>query len=373
MTLLADVLDSVSCIPFSDLQRRAKEMPAHLFRRAVAMNPLVATDAARAHRIGEALAVANRTRDAWRDPEIYYPLFTLVDVAADAHKTEALLIRLEIQVGLRPVSDLALLADAYYRLTAVNGHTYRVDDRRVRELPQEPLARIEHWPGLVYLPTRRLFADILPAEHDHWTVIPSTDRTPVQRLAAGLMVLRRIEPELVADAADLISVIGLMPDEDASRKPADAMHLRWCFNLRLRYFGGLFLNLYPVDVYGAVEGIVHEYYHQRLWQWWEVELPSGTPDQGLTVVSPVTGMERQAIVMIQALVIYVGIHAVFRAINVARDGGEDGSSAWLETRIAHIGRHVPVLYETLRHVVEARTIVAKLLDATMDRFDASPN
>jgi hypothetical protein len=372
MNVLVEIVDHFASRPFHELQQKAAELPAYLLGRSRQLNPLVAAQAARLAHIADALTARNRERRAWHDPELYHPIFTLAETAEDAARTEGLLTRLEIQLGLRPVDDLSRLADGLYRLAAVNGRTYRAQAGTISALPVEPRTTIEGWPGLVYIPERGLFADILPAEHDRWTVVPPAGAQPaVDKLSAALTLLRRITPDLAADLAEVITVIALIPDEAEADKPADAMRLRWSFNLRLRYFGGIFLNLYPVDVYAAMEGVVHEYYHQRLWQWWELDHPTGIPDPSAMIVSPVTGLQRQAAVMVQALLIYVGIHAVYHLIDPGTLADETASPAWLQARRRHIARQVPPLYASLRESVLPGTVIAHVLDATMDRFYAT--
>jgi hypothetical protein len=369
MHVLTEIVDHFASRPFRELQQKAEDLPAYLLSRSRHLNPLVAAQPARVATIAETLSVQNRERRAWRDPEIYYPIFTLAETADDAARTESLLTRLEIQLGLRPVQDLWQLSDGLYRLAAVDGQTYRVHAGTVTALPVQPRAALDAWPGVLYLPQPGLFADIMPAQYDRWTIVPSSGAQPViEKLSAALTLLRRVTPDLADDFAELITVIALMPDEEEAAKPADSMRLRWSFNLRLRYFGGIFLNLYPVDVYGTLEGVVHEYYHQRLWQWWELDHPTGIPDPAAMIVSPVTGLQRQAAVMVQALLIYVGIHSVYRLIDPVALAV---SPSWLQTRMRHIARQVPPLYSSLRQVILPDTVIARVLDATMDCFYAN--
>jgi hypothetical protein len=372
MNLLAEIIDHFASRRFGELRQKAEDLPVYLWGRSCQLNALLAAQAARVDAITEALIAASRERQAWHDPELYYPIFTLAETMADAARTESLLTRLEIQLGLESAGGLSRLPDALYRLAAVDGRTYRVHAGTLDPLPIEPRATIDGWPGLVYVPQPGLFADVLPAQYDRWTIVPPSGAAPVvARLSTALALLRRVAPDLVEDLADLITVIALMPDEEEAGKPDDSMRLRWSFNLRLRYFGGIFLNLYPVDVYGTVEGVVHEYYHQRLWQWWELDRPSGIPDPTAMIVSPVTGLQRQTIVMVQALLIYVGIHALYRLIDPATSADDSARPSWLRRRIAHITRQVPPLYESLRQSILPDTVIARVLDATMDSFYAT--
>jgi hypothetical protein len=365
VNMLADILDRFSIgRPWREANRG---LASHLVRRAARLNPLVTADPARYRRIADALAFPDGSRRSWRDPEIYHPIFTLADAGADPTTTERLMTRLEVQIGLKPVADLARLPDGVYRLTAVTGRAYRVASGSATEIATTGVASIDAWPGLIYLPRPELFADLLPPQYRSVPADPAGDAALIDKLTSALRLLRRIAPTLADDVAELVAAIVLLPDED--REPtADPMRLRWSFNIRLSYFGAIFLNLYPVDVYGTLEGLVHEYYHQRLWQWWELERPSGIPDPATTIVSPVTGLERSAAVMTQALLIYVGMHSLFRALEAHGDVWPGASTDWLAARIVHLGAHVPTLHATLRRIIPDDTTLARALDMTMEYF-----
>src|SRR5690242_176498 len=123
MHVLTEIVDHFASRPFRELQQKAEDLPAYLLSRSRHLNPLVAAQPARVETLAETLSVQNRERRAWRDPEIYHPIFTLAETADDSARTESLLTRLEIQLGLRPVQDLWQLDDGLYRLAAVDGQT----------------------------------------------------------------------------------------------------------------------------------------------------------------------------------------------------------------------------------------------------------
>jgi hypothetical protein len=350
VSLLAEIIDRFDARRFQALRDHLPELPRYLLGRAQQLNPIVASQPDRTGAIASAIARANQTRQAWRDPETYYPIFTLADEGANPDRTETLLTQLEIQLGLRPCRDGAL-AD------------------RITNRDRAPVVAIDGYAGRVYLPRTGLFHDILPPRHYGSLVYPSRDSELADKLTEAFRLLRQIDGGLAADLSEIVTVIALLPDEDAATRSADPMRLRWSFNLRLRYFGGVFLNLYPVDVYGTLEGLVHEYYHLRLWHWWEVARPTGIPDPRLTIVSPVTRLERQAAVMAQALLIYVGILGVYRtAAGMAVPRG--ASEAWLSARLDHIAGNVPALHDALRRLIPADTTLGQVLDAALEYFYA---
>lgn len=369
--LLAHVLGLHSRYTVTDLQRLSAEMPAYLLGRAAHLNPRVAEQPERLARAAAAVAEGHDNA-RWRDAEIYYPIFTLAESGADAVRTEQLWTRLEIQLGLQPVDALASLPPAIYRLTKPRGKCYQVSDGVVAGM-EPPIVLFPEWgETTVYTPATGLFADVLPAEHyGPCNDAAAAAMTASRHLAEALTLVESCSPELAADIRDLIRTIVLVPPRPRSEYDASPMSYRWSFNLRLRYFGAVFLELEHVDRYGALEGLVHEYYHQRCWQWWEIERPSGIPQPDVMMRSPVTGLIRSAIVMTQAFLIYVAIHELLSVVS-AKEGSTAATGSWLEARRSHIAARIPSLYAALGEIVEPGTTIAAMLDSLMARFQA-PN
>ena len=370
MTVLEQVMCRTSTYSLRDLQKQARHLPLYLLERVCHESPTVAATGNRVARIASALSTRNEPCALWRDCDLYYPIFTLFEAIGDEPRTEALLRRLELQLGLRPMEEFVALPGVPYRLVSLTGSVWQSDGERLTRLTGA-IATPPPGAFTVYLPLEGLFRDVLPPER---YPVPAGADLDVDRLLAKVSdacrLLSSIAPELWHDVQDAISTIVLVPAGTAGARPFDPLHATWSYNLRLRYFGGIFITATHVDAYAVLEAIAHEYLHQRMWQWWELAQPDGLPAPHVTMTSPITGVERPTYVMVQALVIYVTAYLLHRAVASRTDLSSD-STHWMQARIAQLHDGIPRLSKALRRAVRAGTETAALIDTIDDCFERS--
>jgi hypothetical protein len=352
--------------------------PLYLLARAFELNPAFAAFAPRLQRLATRLFDDAESRQLWRDPEIYIPLMTLLESQpersvssraslahaseerGDRSRTESLLRRAELVSGLRDVSELSAFPNGFVRLIRSHGAVYHVRDGRPSRVEPPVSTWIDEDRTLVYLPTDGLFRDLCPPDHYPDTAAAAKPHELLARLGSAFELLRRFEPEVAADFHRVIGTIVLIPPLPG---PAGQVRgLRWSYNHRFRYFGAIFLDLARVGPLGAAEGILHEYYHQRLWQWFEMGRASGIPDPSVFITSPVTGERRQAGVMVHALFIYTAALEMYRKIAASGYGDQRETTAWLEPRMRLLAEAIPTLHRTLAENVNPDTTVGQSLD-----------
>jgi hypothetical protein len=293
------------------------------------------------------------------NPEVFAQIAHLSERARAGGQLEARLEALRLQAGML-APDVADLEDGPYRLQHVDGFCYRVEQGRLTPLPGSVVAEIDGYPGRVLLPFSGLFSDLLdpslypPAESLY-------DREGLlAKLAYAFSLLVQAVPGLEEDLWAVVRTTVLTPSlEDGQR---------WSYNLRLAYFGGVFLDPFIVGPHGIAESILHEYCHQRLWQWWAYEPPSGLPPPSATVRSSVTGREKPAAVMVHALVIYVAAHSFYRVRLNQGAWAEEDEMRWVEARENHLRHSIPLLYQALCTQVAPETTIRRLLDHAMAVF-----
>ncbi|WP_316204406.1 hypothetical protein [Bradyrhizobium sp. SZCCHNS3051] len=365
MNLVAEIIERFSGNNLGTLQRAAAALPVYLFDRSLALSPLLLAQRRRVARIRECLERGATSAQLARDSEIYFPIFTLAETAADQARTEDLLRRLEFLLGLE---DCTALTPGYYRLTRPVPRVVRVASNGIEEIADaQPLPMFDGR-SIVHMPRDGLFHDLLPKD-----LYPSTQESQsqaclVEALDVGSGLLAAQCPDLMQDLVEAISTIVLIPDwlRAADGSEDHEGNERWCFNLRLRYFGGIFLNLYRVGGCGALEGMVHEYCHQRLWLWWEIDRPSGVPDRHDTMVSPVTGLQRSVAVMVHALVIYFVIADVYQTLLNSRH--QITELPWLIQRRAKIVTGIPTLVDELSRRLKKGTVLSGIVQWLGERW-----
>ncbi|HEY5837571.1 MAG TPA: hypothetical protein VIT19_00965, partial [Pyrinomonadaceae bacterium] len=160
--------------------------------------------------------------------------------------------------------------------------------------------------------------------------------------------------ELVCDLKRVIQTIVLVPNIGDQE--------RWSYNLRLAYFGAIFINPFVVGCAGIAEALIHEYYHQRFWQWWAYDPPDGLPAEDQLITSPVTQRPKPARVMLQAFVIYTAVHAFYETQLANHSARDHQTSKWIGDRTELLARAIVQLHERLREVVPEDTRAGAMLD-----------
>ncbi len=327
-------------------QERAR-LPADILRRHVAANRHLAPRAAEFEALADAV---DRTPDASANPELYP--FLVAARFASAALADALSDKIRWHAGLADQLG-AGLTPGFHRSAR---------DPGVHRAGEEGLVPVDGcWRAVrglrVYLPRPGLFRDLLGA--DLYPDVPAArpDEDLLQDVEAALQRVRLHDEALHAEVQRCFSVLVLTTDFGTVRSS---------FNLRLRYVGGLFLNPFHETPLGLAEGLVHEYYHQRLWHWWWNEPLQGLPGEDVQVVSPITGRQRPVPVMTHALVIYTAL-AGFHADLAGRLDGAERAAA--EARAQRLAGGIGPLRDALRQAVPPGTRAAELLDL-VDRLGA---
>jgi HEXXH motif-containing protein len=202
----------------------------------------------------------------------------------------------------------------------------------------------------VYFPRPGLFRDLLGA--DLYPDVPAAraDADLVRDVEDALALVRAYDERLHDEVRRCFSVLVLTTDFGTVRSS---------FNLRLRYLGGLFLNPFHETPLGLAEGLVHEYYHQRLWHWWWEEPLDGLPGEDVQVTSPLTGRRRPVPVMTHALLIYVALQSMHATL--ARRLEADVARA-AEARSERLAAAIGPLGDALRQAVPAGTRASSFLE-----------
>ncbi|HET9316914.1 MAG TPA: hypothetical protein VFQ51_15080 [Vicinamibacteria bacterium] len=342
MNLLDAMADEFSEAARPDrLHEGRARLPASLLRRHVAANRNLA---ARADEL-ESLADELERPPAAANPELYP--FLIAARFAPAAQCDALADKIRWHAGLSDELG-AGLTPGFHRSSHAPG------------VHRETAGRLEPvegcWAGApgtairVYFPRPGLFRDLLGA--DLYPDVPATraDADLLRDVEDALGLVRFYDERLYDEVRRCFSVLVLTTDFGTVRSS---------FNLRLRYLGGLFLNPFHETPLGLAEGLVHEYYHQRLWHWWWEEPLDGMPGEDVQVTSPITGRRRPVPVMTHALLIYVALQAMHATLARRLEG--DAARA-ADARSVRLSAGIGPLGEALRQAVPAGTRASSFLD-----------
>jgi hypothetical protein len=370
MNLVEMSFDKFSDSDFHEfVGRTQRRLPTDLLSKAINDNPAIADyrDSIEELRtlLGESTAEASEAQPGWQNPEIYPPIVGLLG-AGSTQQVEKHLLNLRLHLGLADMRGAKNLDDGYYRLTQSHGHVYRVRAGQPSRLRKRVYFNVTGFRPVFYLPTDELFNDIVgtnlyPRLNENYNADALIDLSQ-----SSVQLLHQYCPEMWDDLQQVIQCIALTPDLGNPD--------RWSYNCRISYFGGIFINPFQVNRYGMVESLIHEYYHQRLWQWWAYEGPMDLPDETVTIISPVTGNRRSAQVMIHALIVYISAFH-FHSQQLKYDNGnrEAQDTGWLMTRTEMLHRSIPSLYSLLRETVLPHGTTGSFLDYLMEQFLSMSN
>lgn len=343
----------------SRLEERRGTLPSLLIRRHVAQNPALG------QRCDEILdlasALESRGAEVGRNPEVYPAAVALL--FAKGGLLEGLLCRLRLQAEPSSLEDRRGLPDGYLRLPrrppgvfqSVGGELTPVPDA----VGHSSLAGL-----MVYLPRPRLFADLVPGELYPDVPCSMPSEALVGLVDAGLRLVQAYSPALYDDLVRAVVAVALT---------TEFHHQRWSFNLRLRYLGGIFINPFGLNRLGMAEGLIHEYYHQRIWLWWFHEPLEGLPGEFVTVRSPVTGRDKPVPVMTHALVIYAALSLFYAEITRGECALTAEERAWGRERLRILREGVEPLYGALRSAVPPSSRAMGLLDLIWALYDEGPD
>jgi HEXXH motif-containing protein len=355
MNLALESLERFSDLGFDGLARdRGPGMPRHFLLSTGQLQPALRSRRVEIEALADALA---DDTDAWRNPEVYAQIALLAQAAAGGLDPDPPLELLRVHAGLVAPSTIAR-SDGPVRLTEVDGSIRMFADDAITLVQDEVVASVPDLDAKVLLPYPGLYSDLVEPRLYPDARASRAHAELLGDVGCAVELLGRHAPDVLADLREVIRLVVLTPDLRDERQ--------WSYNLRLAYFGAIFVNAHEVGRYGVAEALLHEYFHQRLWQWWTYEPPEGLPPDGVTIRSPVTDREKPATVMLQALLIYVAAHHFYGECWSAGVG--EGSSPWVERRLASLERAIPQLHTSLRDVVAPKSRAALILEHAAESF-----
>lgn len=296
---------------------------------------------------------------AHRNPEVFAQIALLARDASEGRDPIAALELLEVQLGLLHIDDAQHLGDRIVRLTHVDGSIRSRRSGSCDRIDGEIIASIDSFPGRVLLPWTGLYRDLVPSNlyPDHGE--PYDRSALISKVSGAAQLVQEYAPDVASDLCRVVQLVVLVPNLHDSRQ--------WSYNLRLGYFGAIFINACTANRFGIAEALIHEYLHQRLWQWWTYEAPEGLPGGDAILRSPITNRDKPAIVMLQALIIYVTAHRFYT--DATRSASfTDAELNWGLARRRELAVGIPQLAETLRQHVVPGTTAAAMIDHAVERF-----
>lgn len=314
-----------------------EHIPKHLLRSAIKTHSFEGSQLERSDRLLSLLEDAEAGR--WNNPELYPSLFQLM--RADADRDHALKC-LELQLGCVDLCP-ANFAPGFYRQGGGHSRVRRIVDDRVFDLSSSIVWQLEKssFPTF-YLPYPHLFDDVIGEAV--YMGAAEIDRPDLEKVVHGAQsALRQYSIELhdgFCDAVGSVALVGTQAGLDRSS-----------YSARMRYAGGIFSSFLANNVPALLENLVHEYFHQRLWVWWSIEAPGDLPPEGVTIVSPITNLDRSVQVMIHALMIYIGVAGLY-AYCLDNLVLAPTTREWAERRLARIQDGIKALPSRLRERLE---------------------
>ncbi|WP_019833500.1 HEXXH motif-containing putative peptide modification protein [Sphingomonas sp. PR090111-T3T-6A] len=294
----------------------------------------------------------DRSEAHWNDPELYPHLHALLAARTAGSDPERHVRCLRGRLGLSPVEP-AMLVHRYFRTHGAKPATWEMSEDSVRPVEGAILDCVTGGP-IVYRPLPGLFDDVV---HDgmryNGARLPVSEAGMRDAILAGLVTVRRYAADLHEGILDAIGVIAITGDWS----PGD----RSSYSMGAHYTGGIFTSLCPGSPELQAESLIHEYYHQRLWLWWLIEGPADLPDREVKMISPVSGLERPVVVMMQALLIYASLADYYRWLLHGDISGAD----WIERRWQALDRGRDTLADILRDRLEERPQSRHFVDAVM--------
>lgn len=359
MNLALECLGEFSDLGFKGLVARVEPtMPRHFLLSTAELQPSLGSRRTEIAEIAEAMDNGSDL-PASRNPEVYAQIALLAQAAGRGGDPSSVLELLRVQLGLVEFAD-ARLRDGIFRLVHVDGTIRARRSSHVERLEDEIVESVAGLPARVLLPYRRLYQDLVSPEL-YRDDVGRYDRAGLgAKVSAAVDLLERYSPEIAADLRDVIRTVVLVPDLRDARQ--------WSYNLRLAYFGAVFVNAFAVERHGMAEALMHEYFHQRLWQWWTYERPSGLPPESVLIRSPITNREKPAIVMLQALLIYVSAQRLYADVASGDESLTPEERRWVEQRASSLSAAIPDLHRALVEHVPDETTGALIIDRAMELF-----
>lgn len=318
-------------------QQFLEGLPGHLLRSAIKTRSF---GDALLERLDRILSLLEEEGGHWNNPELYPSIFRLMRPGTDHDDAMRCL---ELQLGLVDLSP-ASFKSGFYREGGSRSRVRRIADGTISDLSSSILWRLggSEFP-VFYLPYPHLFDDVVGEKV--YIGVAEIDRSDLESMVRGAQsALRGYSPELHDGFCDAIGSIALVGIEGGLDRSS--------YSARMNYAGGIFCSFLNSNVPALLENIVHEYYHQRLWVWWTIEPPDDLPPEDVTIVSPITHLDRSVQVMVHALMIYIGVASLYTYCldNLPL---APPTRAWAERRLAMIQAGIETLPCRLRERLAA--------------------
>jgi hypothetical protein len=356
MNLALESLERFSDLGFNGLAReQGPRMPQHFLLSTAQLQPSLHGRRSEIDEIATALA---DDAAVWKNPEVYAQIALLAQAAAAGVDPDPALELLRVYARLIPPSPAVRQTDGPVRLTEVDGSVRMVAGGKETAIEEQVVASVPGLDATVLLPYPGLYRDLVEPRLYPDAHASRAHEELLADVADAVGLLDRHAPDLLVDLREAIRIVVLTPDFRDERQ--------WSYNLRLAYFGAIFVNAHHVGRFGVAEALLHEYFHQRLWEWWTYEPPDGLPPDDAVIRSPVTNREKPAVVMLQALLIYVAAHDFYRRCSTT--DVDERSSPWVEGRLGALDAAIPRLHASLRDVVTPSTRAALILDHAAASF-----
>lgn len=204
---------------------------------------------------------------------------------------------LRVHCGLEPPEALLRGRDGLYRLIRVNGTATEVRNGGLQASP-DVCWSVARERTILITPDAGFFSDVLP-QIARGDVLRRDSREPCKTsVLQCLDIIEQYSPALLQDMLAAVAYIVVLKQTGDSKRSS--------FSCGLDYYGAVFIAA-SGGVETLIEGLIHEYCHQRLWSWYYFETRNGAELPVGEIVSPVTGRSRPAYIMLQALIIYLEI------------------------------------------------------------------
>lgn len=277
----------------------------------------------------------------WNDPELYPHLMSLLGTRESRGDARTHIWALQGHLGLRDV-DREMFSHRYFRRHGTVPGVYELDAGEIRPVAN---AMLMHEPGLpiVYRPVPHLFDDVVGAGIAYeGKALPRSGQEMISAVRSAIDLVWRYDADLHQGVTSAVGVIALTGDWHPGNRTS--------YSMGKTYTGGVFSSLCTDSPALLAESLIHEYYHQRIWQWWQIEAPSDLPSIDMTMISTVSGHERPVPVMMHALLIYVSLVDFYRWAETACSD----ESHWIRHRWQTLKVGATTLRKALRDRLHAR-------------------
>jgi hypothetical protein len=296
------------------------------------------------------------SRSHWRNPELYPHLMSLQSCDSTSAKRHLALLR--VHLGMAPPSRSIIGKQDFLRLQGEPPRVLTIRNARLADISQVTSVPLGQWSCAVYAPYTGLFTDVAGGfYHASPYVGPVGGLANLVREAAD--ILAGYSARLYQSVAEHTGVIAFTSDDPIVTQS---------FSMRTSYLGAVFSAI--CDPVALGENLIHEHYHCRLWAWWLVERPEDLPSDELVIQSPITGMARPIIVMMQALLIYVALLGYYRYLR-ADSAARGLAGARIGSRLELLEKQTPILGRCLDEALKDRPASRRFVTALCDLLPAS--